>query len=380
MPCAGRHNRLYMGEPQSRVGRDRKLERTTVPAAGGGALQVLRKVASSYLFRRLIKALVTIFVMATLTFFLIRLMPGGPVEAYISNLVTQYNVSHESAEQQAASLFSLDLEAPVYQQYLEYLANLVRGDLGESLVSRGVPVSQIVLTYLPWTLFSVGTALIISFTVGVLLGMVMAYKRESTLDHVLTNLGSILSAIPDYITGILILVWVGVQWELIDVTAMRGTLSPGIQPGFNLTFIGDALYHAALPITTYVLGTIGLWMLTMRGSTESTLGEDYVTVAKVRGLKERRIATAYVGRNAALPPFTQLTISIALVFGGALIIEWLFVYEGLGYVLYNSIQQRDYPVMQGVFLIITTMVIVANLLADLFYSRLDPRIRVGGRE
>jgi peptide/nickel transport system permease protein len=129
-----------------------------------------------------------------------------------------------------------------------------------------------------------------------------------------------------------------------------------------------------------VLGTIGLWMLTMKGSTESTLGEDYVTVAKARGLKERRIATAYVGRNAALPPFTQLTISIALVFGGSLIIEWLFVYEGLGYVLYNSIQQRDYPVMQGVFLIITTMVIVANLLADLLYSRLDPRIRVGGRD
>jgi len=252
--------------------------------------------------------------------------------------------------------------------------------MGESLVSRGVPVSEIVLNYLPWTLFSIGTALIISFTVGILLGMLMAYKRESKLDHVLTNIGSIVSSIPDYIMGILIIVWIGVQWELIDITAMRGSLSPGIQPGFNLTFIGDALYHASLPILTYVLGTIGLWMLTMKGSTESTLGEDYVTVAKARGLKERRIATAYVGRNAALPPFTQLTISIALVFGGSLIIEWLFVYEGLGYVLYNSIQQRDYPVMQGVFLIITTMVIVANLLADLLYSRLDPRIRVGGRD
>ena len=343
-------------------------------------LEALRKVASSYLFRRLIKALVTIFVMATLTFFLIRLMPGGPVEAYITNLVTQYNVSHQSAEQQAASLFSLDLDAPIYQQYLEYLGNLLRGDLGESLVSRGVPVSEIVLSYLPWTLFSVGTALIISFTVGILLGMLMAYRRESKLDHVLTNLGSIVSSIPDYIMGILILVWVGVQWELIDVTAMRGSLSPGVQPGFNLAFIGDALYHAALPITTYVLGTIGLWMLTMKGSTESTLGEDYVTVAKARGLKERRIATAYVGRNAALPPFTQLTISIALVFGGSLIIEWLFVYEGLGYVLYNSIQQRDYPVMQGVFLVITTMVILANLLADMLYSRLDPRIRIGGED
>lgn len=343
-------------------------------------LEAVRKVASSYLFRRLVKAVVTVFVMATLTFFLIRLMPGGPVEAYIANLVSQYNVSHQAATQQAASLFSLDLDAPIYQQYLEYLGNLLRGDLGESLVSRGVPVSEIVLSYLPWTLFSVGTALIISFTVGVLLGMVMAYRRESKLDHVLTNLGSIVSSIPDYIMGILIIVWIGVQWELIDITAMRGSLSPGVQPGFNLAFIGDALYHAALPITTYVLGTIGLWMLTMKGSTESTLGEDYVTVAKARGLKERRIATAYVGRNAALPPFTQLTISIALVFGGSLIIEWLYVYEGLGYVLYNSIQQRDYPVMQGVFLVITTMVIVANLFADLLYSRLDPRIRIGGKD
>jgi peptide/nickel transport system permease protein len=356
------------------------LARTTVPAQGGGALEALRKVASGYLPRRIAKALITIFVMASLTFFLVRLMPGGPVEAYIANLVTQYNVSHQNAKAQAASLFSLDLNAPVYQQYFEYLGNLARGDLGESLVSRGVPVSEIVMAYLPWTLFSIGTALIISFSLGIMLGMLMAYKRETKLDHVLTNLGSIVSSIPDYLMGILILVWIGVQWELIDFTNMRGSLSPGIQPGFNLTFIGDAFYHASLPILTYVLGTIGLWMLTMRGSTESTLGEDYVTVAKARGLKERRIATAYVGRNAALPPFTQLSISIALVFGGSLLIEWIFVYEGLGYLLYNAIQQRDYPVMQGVFLIITTMVVVANLLADLLYSRLDPRIRVAGRD
>jgi peptide/nickel transport system permease protein len=352
----------------------KRLSRATVPAQGGGALGAFRKVASSYLLRRIAKALITIFVMASLTFFLIRLMPGGPVEAYIANLVTQYNVSYQNAKAQAASLFSLDLNAPVYQQYLEYLGNLARGDLGESLVSRGVPVTEIVMAYLPWTLFS------ISFSLGIMLGMLMAYKRESKLDHILTNLGSIVSSVPDYLMGILILVWVGVQWELIDFTNMRGSLSPGIQPGFNLTFIADAFYHASLPILTYVLGTIGLWMLTMKGSTESTLGEDYVTVAKARGLKERRIATAYVGRNAALPPFTQLSISIALVFGGSLLIEWIFVYEGLGYLLYNSIQQRDYPVMQGVFLIITTMVIVANLLADLLYSRLDPRIRVAGRD
>src|SRR5215207_4286531 len=165
---------------------------------------MLRKVASSYLFRRLIKALVTIFVMASFTFFLVRLIPGGPVEAYIANLVTQYNVAHDEAERQ---LFSLDLDAPVYEQYVEYLGNLARGNLGESIVTRGVPVSEIILRYLPWTLFSVGVALILSFTLGMLLGMLMAYKRESTLDHVLTNIGSITSSIPDYLIGILLVVW-----------------------------------------------------------------------------------------------------------------------------------------------------------------------------
>jgi peptide/nickel transport system permease protein len=129
--------------------------------------------------------------MASFTFFLVRLIPGGPVEAYIANLVTQYNVARDDAVRQASALFSLDLDAPVYEQYVEYLANLARGNLGESLITRGVPVSEIILRYLPWTLFSVGVALILSFTLGILLGMLMAYKRESTLDHVLTNIGSI---------------------------------------------------------------------------------------------------------------------------------------------------------------------------------------------
>src|SRR3712207_5744758 len=119
-------------------------------------------------------------------------------------------------------------------------------------------------------------------------------------------------------------------------------------------------------------------MLTMRSSTEATLGEDYVTVAKARGLPERRIATAYVGRNASLPLFTQLTIAVAFVVGGSFILEAIFVYQGLGLVLLNSINQRDYPVMQGVFLVLTSMVVLINLFADLIYARLDPRIRVGG--
>jgi peptide/nickel transport system permease protein len=355
-------------------------ERRTVaePNIGVVVLGYGRRVVRHYLLRRLLKALLTIFLMASFTFFLVRLMPGSPVDVYIANLVTQYNIPYAEAQQQAASLFSIDLKAPLYVQYFNYLGNLLHGDFGSSLLSRGTPVSALILRYLPWTLFSVGIALVISFAVGVLLGMLMAYKRNTLLDHMMTAFASVTHSIPSYLLAIMLVVYLGVQWELVSVSGMRGSMSPGIKPGFTLAFIRDVFYHAALPMLTYVLATVGSWMLTMRSSTEATLGEDYVTVAKARGLPERRIATAYVGRNASLPLFTQLTIAIAFVIGGSFVIEVVFVYQGLGLVLLNSIQQRDYPVMQGVFFVITTMVVLINLFADLIYARLDPRIRVEG--
>ncbi len=353
-------------------------ERRTIAEPNIGVVVLGRRIARHYLVRRLLKAIVTIFLMASFTFFLVRLMPGSPVDVYIANLMNQYNMPYAEAQQQAASLFSIDLDAPLYLQYFDYLGNLASGDFGQSLVSRGVPVSTLILRYLPWTLFSVGLALVISFTLGVLLGMLMAYRRNTFLDHGFTTFASVTSSIPSYLIAIIIVVFLGVQWELVSVAKMRGSMSPGMKPGFNLLFIRDIFYHAALPMLTYVLATIGSWMLTMRSTTESTLGEDYVTVAKARGLPERRIATAYVGRNASLPLFTQLTIAIAFVVGGSFVIEVIFVYQGLGLVLLNSITQRDYPVMQGVFFVITTLVVVVNLFADLVYARLDPRIRVGG--
>ena len=161
---------------------------------------------------------------------------------------------------------------------------------------------------------------------------------------------------------------------------MRGSLSPGVVPGFTLYFFQDALFHAALPITTYVLATVGNWMLTMKSSTISVLEEDYVTVARAKGLKESRITTAYVGRNAALPLFTLLTISIGFVMGGSVFIETIFQYQGIGYSLLQSVNKRDYTVMQGIFLVITLSVIFANFFADILYSWLDPRIKLGSQE
>ena len=338
------------------------------------------RVANNYVLRRVIKALATIYIVITVTFFVIRLMPGNPVEIFIQEQMALYNSSYQEARDRAAALFAIDLKAPVTQQYVDYMRNLLRGDFGKSYRSTGANVSDIIKQFLPWTLFSVGTALFISFTLGIALGMVMAYRRETTLDYVLSTFGSLVSSVPNYIIAIIIIVVFGTQLKVLNIAQMRGSISPGVHPGFTLQFIGDVLYHAALPISVYVLTTIGSWMLAMKSSTVATLGEDYVTVARARGLKDSRIMTAYVGRNASLPLFTQLAISIGFVVGGSVLIESIFVYQGISQQLLKAINQRDYPVMQGIFLVITVSVVFANLLADLLYGRLDPRIRVGKEE
>jgi peptide/nickel transport system permease protein len=334
----------------------------------------------SFVLQRVVKAAFTIFLIATLTFFLIRLLPGNPVETYINALIGQYGMAYADAASQAAGLFSFNPDEPLIQQYFDYLGALAHGDLGRPLMSQGTTVGELIKTYLPWTLFSVGLGLLISFTLGIGLGMVMAYRRESVVDHGLTTIGSLLHSIPNYLLGIMIVVFLGVQLGWLPITSMRGAYSPGVTPALSFDFAKDALYHASLPIAAYVLSTIGSWMLIMKSSTLSTLDEDYVTVARARGLKDRRIATAYVGRNAVLPLFTQLAIAAGFVVGGSILLEPIFQYQGIGVLLRNAVNQRDYPVMQGIFLVITTSVIVANLLADLLYGRLDPRIRITSEE
>ncbi len=334
----------------------------------------------SYYLRRILKTLVTVFIVTSLIFFLIRLLPGDPVEQYVNQLVVQYGTPVHEARDQAASLFAIDLGQPLHLQYVNYLGNLLRGNLGTSILSPGTPVSAIILKFLPWTIFSVGTGLLISFSLGVVLGLIMAYRRDSWLDHILTLFASIFSSVPNYLTAILLVVWLGVQWKVVPIAQMRGSLSPGMQPHLSWLFIYDVFFHASLPIATYVLTSIGGWMISMKSSSITILGEDYVTVAKARGLKEWRITMAYVGRNAALPLFTQLAIVIGLAMGGSFLIERIFSYQGIGFILGDSINRRDYTVMQGVFLVITLSVVFANFFADLLYSWLDPRIKIGKQE
>ncbi len=351
----------------------------------GGTLNLLdtvllriQGVYRNYVVRVVLQSFLTIFGVLTFTFFLVRLMPGNPIDVLVAQILNQEAISYQEAYERVAASFNFDPDASVFEQYLAYLGDLARLDLGDSITSPGTKVIDQLLRFLPWTLFSVGVGLLLSFTIGILLGILMAYYRNSPLDHILSFIASVLSAVPNFIWALIIIIVFGINLRWFNIGALRGTYDPTLAPGFNLEFIGNVLYHAALPIFIYIISTLGTWMLSMKSSTVSVLSEDYVTVAEARGLSARRISIAYVGRNAALPLFTQLMIAIGFVLGGAVVIEELLVYWGIGHFLFASITTRDYTNMQGVFLFITTSVVLANLFADLLYARLDPRVRVAG--
>ena len=324
--------------------------------------------------RAVLKAVLTVLAATTITFALIRLLPGNPVDLRIDEIMRDGTMTYEEARSQVSGLYAIELDVPIPQQYASYLWNILRGDLGDSFLSAGTPVMAIILSVLPWTLFAVGTGLFLSFFVGIGLGLVAAYRRGSLFDQAVSTIGSIVSSVPNYLIAILLVLVLGIQLRLVPITQMRGAYTAGIEPGLTPEFIGDVLFHAALPITVFFLTHIGHWILSMRSATLAALEDDYVVAARARGLRDSRITTAYVGRNAVLPLVTQLAISVGFIVGGAVLIEQIFVYQGVGQRLVKAVAQRDYPLMQGILLLVTISVVVANLVADLLYSKLDPRI------
>lgn len=304
-------------------------------------------------------------------------MPGNPVSILIEELVLQ-GKTEEEALAKAAQLMNLPLNQPLITQYAAYVGNLVRGDLGTSYRSSGTKVSAIISERLPWTLFSVGVSLMISFVLGMLLGTVAAYRRNTWLDYVISNVSAAFQAISPALIAVLLIVLLVDVLKVMKFSDMRGAFTAGIKPGFNLPFIKDIFSHLLIPGFVYVLTGVGAWVLAMRSSTVQVLGEDYVTAARARGLKDSRIISAYVGRNASLPMYTRLALSIGFAVGGSILIEYVFTYRGIGLQLQSALSQRDYPIIQGIFLVTTIAVVLTNFLADFVYGWLDPRVRVTG--
>ncbi len=339
-----------------------------------------------YIATRIFKVLFTVWVVTTLIFFLIRLMPSNPIEQYIQNLVVQYGMTYQEANSRAVSLFSIDLNKNVFIQYVDYLKAAVRLDFGTSFLSPGVKVSTIIASRLPWTLFTVGTGLILSFLVGIVLGAISAYRRDSWYEPIISGMSSFLSAIPDFLIAIFIILFFGVfTWggtkSIIPIFQMRGNYDAGLSAGFNWPFLKSVFEHGFGPIITYFFSQIGIWVILMKGSTTGCLNADYAIIARARGLHPKKILSSYIGRNAMLPIATEFAMRLGFIIGGSLIIEQLFVYQGIGLELLKATTNRDYPLMQGIFLVMTIAIVLSNLLAELVYSILDPRIRAqGGRE
>ncbi|MGI8418293.1 MAG: ABC transporter permease [Nakamurella sp.] len=351
---------------------------TAMPTTASSRPSRWRRLHRSYVLGRIVKSLITLLLVITLSFFLLRFMPGNPVQAYVQNLVSTQGMTYADATKRASSLLAFNPTGSLWLQYLQYIGSLLHGNMGQSILTPGTSVASAVFASLPWTLFSVGMGTLFSFVIGTFLGVLIAYRRGGFLDHLVTNLSSLLHAVPNYIWAMLIIVVFGVKLGWFDITSTNGTLTPGVVPGFNLTFFGDAIYHAALPILVYTLTGLGGWVLMMKSSTMQILDEDFVTVARAKGLRESRIRSRYVGRNAVLPLFAQFALSIGAMVGGSVLIEQIFQYQGVGYYLFDSLTKRDYTMTQGFILIITVSVIAANLVADLLLSRIDPRVRAPG--
>lgn len=326
------------------------------------------------LVRRLILIIATVFFAMTVTFVVIRMMPGDPVETLAMDMVSNQGIDYQEAYARAKAMLNYDPDIPIIQQYGRYVSGLLSGNLGESMSYRK-PVIQVIAGALPWTLLILSISLLVAFIIGIFIGMYIAWKRNTIVDPIVSIYASIAGSIPDYIVGFILIIIFAVNLRWLP---SKGPYDSSVMPGFNWPYISSVLEHAILPISAYIITGLGGWALAMKGNAVSVLGEDYITAARARGLSQRRIITTYVGRNALLPLITNLAISFGMMFGGSPLIENIFVYPGVGYFLNQAVGRRDFMLMQGMFLMITVAVVLANLIAEILYSILDPRIRQEG--
>jgi len=326
------------------------------------------------ILKRIGIALFTIFVIVSITFFLVRKTPGDVMQAWAMDLVTTYSMTYEDALAMVESWYGYEPNQPILQQYIKYLSGLLKGDLGKSFIYK-VSVNEVLVKALPWTVFVISISLLLSFGIGMLLGMAMAWKRKSILNPIVTAYASLTGATPDYITALILLIIFAVNLRIFP---LKGAYDAMITPGFSWPFIKSVLMHAALPIAAYTFEHAAGWALAMKGSAVSVLGEDYIMAARARGLKESRIMVFYMGRNAILPLVTSLAISLGSMVGGSTLIETIFSYPGIGWFFGEALTKRDFGLMQGLFLFLAASIIFANLAADILYSVLDPRIKLEG--
>ena len=322
-----------------------------------------------FLVRRLGFLLVALWAALTVNFFIPRLMPGNPAVAMMARFHGHVNPSAMHALEVA---FGVRTHQSLPSAYVHYVANTLQGNLGISLTDFPLSVSSVILKALPWTLGLVGITTIVGFVIGTAMGAIAAWRRGGLLDSVLPPVFVVISAFPYFWIGLLS-IWLFAL--TLGWFPLLGGYTETVIPTLSWSFTGDVLMHAVLPAFTILITSIGGWILTMRNNMITVVAEDYVKMARAKGLKPRRILWQYAGRNALLPNLTGFAMSLGFVISGAILVEYVFNYPGIGFMLLQAVENEDYPLMQSLFLLITVAVLFAIFISDVATAILDPRTR-----
>ncbi|OUM95498.1 MAG: peptide ABC transporter permease [Firmicutes bacterium ZCTH02-B6] len=320
-------------------------------------------MSRGYLWRRVVYGLITLFVIMTLNFVIFRIMPGDPVSLIISPQFTP--------EMKQLLIERYGLDKPLLSQYFLYLQSMLTFDFGRSFVTRQ-PVLGELLSRLPNTLMLLGTSFLLNVFIGVWLGIKMATRQGSRMDTAITGVSLFFNAMPAFFIGLLLLLAFGYYWPIFPI---RGTMS--VPPPTEFwAIILDRIHHLVMPVTAVTLSGYGSWYLYVRNNMVSALGQDFVLTARAKGLPQREVLYRHAFRNVLPPIVTLVFLSLPGLITGAVITETIFSLYGVGRYLVDATLQQDYPVVQGCFYIIALAVLVCNLLADLVYGLVDPRIRL----
>jgi len=326
-----------------------------------------------FVLRRLGFFVITTWAAVSLNFLIPRLMPGNPVQA----LEAQHPHLGPNAIHALTVLLGGGFQQSLFVQYLEYWKHVVTFNFGVSITtSFGTPVNTMVFHALPWTLGLVGVTTVFSFIIGTFIGLVSAWRRGSWLDSALPPIFVITSAFPYFWVGLLLIYLFAIRLGVLPQQGAYNFLSD--TPALQWHYLVDVLEHAILPALTILITSIGGWILTMRNNVITVLADDYVRMARAKGLKPWRIMWAYAGRNAILPNLTGFAMSLGFVVSGAIVVEYVFNYPGVGTMLLTAVNGLDYPLMQALFLLITLAVLLSVLGADVVTAILDPRTRDSG--
>ncbi|MGU3647296.1 ABC transporter permease [Microbacterium sp. C23T] len=323
--------------------------------------------------RRIAFYVVTLWATISLNFLLPRLLPGDPADILLAKMQRAGGEINETTVRNIKTLLGGD-SSSMWDQYVAYWGRMLQGDLGISITKYPAPVTDLIAAALPWTVILVGLATVISFVLGVGIGAWVGWRRGTWVDH-LVPFTTVLQSIPYFWLALVLIAIFSVALGWFPIFGGYDVWAFPEGPEWSWAFLGSAVYHGFLPALTIVLSSVGGWLLGMRNMMVSTVSEDYIVTAEAKGLKPVRILRTYATRNAAIPSIAGFGISLGFVVAGSIVMEQVFTYPGIGKLMIQSVQNSDYALMQGVFLVITIAVLAANFIMDIVYGFIDPRAR-----